>query len=88
MQRDITTINVSLPRKLRADMERKIKRQAYASASEYVRDLIRKDLHAQAIEQVDQLLLEGLNSPAQPYDEKWLQRLKADLIKPSRRRRA
>jgi antitoxin ParD1/3/4 len=88
MPREITSINISLPRKLRADMERKIKRQAYASASEYVRDLIRKDLQAQAIEQVDQLLLEGLNSPAEPYDEKWLQGLKAALNKPPRRHRA
>ncbi len=69
-------------------MERKIRRQAYASASEYVRDLIRKDLQAQAIEQVDQLLLEGLNSPAEPYDEKWLKSLKAGLKKPPRRPRA
>jgi len=60
-------------------MERKIKRQAYASASEYVRDLIRKDLQAHAIEQVDQLLLEGLNSPAEPYDEKWLQSLSKNI---------
>jgi antitoxin ParD1/3/4 len=88
MSREIASISISLPRKLRADMERKIKRQAYASASEYVRDLIRKDLQAQAIEQVDQLLLEGLNSPAEPYDEKWLQGLKAGLSKPSRRHRA
>jgi antitoxin ParD1/3/4 len=88
MARDITTINITLPRKMRADMERKIKRQAYASASEYVRDLIRKDLQAQAIEQVDQLLLEGLNSPPEPFDEQWLQRLKAGLGKPPRRRRA
>jgi antitoxin ParD1/3/4 len=88
MPRENTSINISLPRKLRADMERKIKRQAYASASEYVRDLIRKDLQAHAIEQVDQLLLEGLNSPTEPYDEKWLQSLKAGYNKPQRRRRA
>ncbi len=87
MPRDITTINISLPKKLRASMERKIRRQAYASASEYLRDLIRKDLQAQAIEQVDQLLLEGLNSPAEPYDEKWLQRVKDGLGKTHRRRR-
>ena len=47
-----------------------------------------KDLQARAIEQVDQLLLEGLNSPAEPYDEKWLQELKAYLNKPRRWRPA
>jgi antitoxin ParD1/3/4 len=82
MARDITTINISLPRKLRADMERKIKREAYDSASGYVRDLIRKDLQAQAIDELDELLLESLNSPTEPYDGKWLQRLKTDVIKP------
>lgn len=88
MTNDITTINISLPRKLKARMERKIKSEDYASASEYVRDLIRKDLYAEAIDQVDQLLLEGLNSPAEPYDEKWLERLKAGPNKTPRRRRA
>ncbi len=53
----ITSINISLPRKLRTEMERKINREAYSSASEYVHALIRKDLHAQAVEQVDQMLL-------------------------------
>jgi len=53
-----------------------------------IRDLIRKDLQARAIEQVDQLLLEGLNSPAEPSDEKWLKSLKAGLKKPPRRPRA
>ncbi len=87
MPRDITTVNISLPRKLRASMERKIKRQAYASASEYVRDLIRKDLQAHAIEQVDQLLLEGLNSgPGRPIDENFWQELSKALAKRARRR--
>ncbi len=87
MPRDITTINISLPKKLRASMERKIRRQAYASASEYVRDLIRKDLQAQAIEQVDQLLLEGLNSgPGEPIDESFWQELKTAVTKRARRR--
>ncbi len=87
MPRDITTVNISLPRKLRASMERKIKRQAYASASEYVRDLIRKDLQAHAIEQVDQMLLEGLNSgPGRPIDENFWQELSEALAKRARRR--
>jgi hypothetical protein len=51
-------------------------------------DRIDKDVQAHAVEQVDQLLLEGLNSPAEPYDKKWLQELKGDLNKPTRRRPA
>jgi hypothetical protein len=68
-------------------MERKIRCQACLS-ERMIRDLIRKDLQARAIEQVDQLLLEGLNSPAEPSDEKWLKSLKAGLKKPPRRPRA
>lgn len=85
----ITSINISLPKKLRTQMERKINREAYSSASEYVRALIRRDLHAQAFAQVDQMLLDGLNSgPAEPYDKKWIEGLKAELRKPARRPRA
>ena len=88
MSGKITSINISLPRKLRTQMERKINREAYSSASEYVRALIRKDLHAQAIEQVDQLLLEGLNSgPPEPIDENFWLKLK-DIANKSARRRA
>ncbi len=84
MAKDLTSINVSLPRKLKSRLERKLKRQDYASASEYVRDLIRKDLLADAIEQVDQLLLEGLNSgPGEAVDENWWRRLRAHLHKPN-----
>lgn len=66
MKAKVSTMNISLPTSLREQIEKKIERHAYSSASEYVRDLIRKDLQRHAIEQVDALLLEGLNSPASP----------------------
>jgi antitoxin ParD1/3/4 len=89
MRSDITTLNISLPKKLRARLERKLKRDDYASASEYVRELIRKDLLAHAIEQVDQLLLEGLNSgPGRPADENFWREVGAAAIAKPRRRRA
>jgi antitoxin ParD1/3/4 len=88
MNQDITTVNISLPKRMRAEIERKIAREAYGSVSEYLRDLIRRDLHKEAYEHVDRLLLEGLNSPARPYDRKWLQRLKAEITKQPRQRRA
>jgi len=88
MPRNIATVNVSLPRKLRADMMREIRRQGYASASEYVRDLIRKDLRAEAIEQVDQMLLEGLRSgPGKRITEDFWRKLKAEVIKRGHRAR-
>jgi antitoxin ParD1/3/4 len=73
MKQKTTTINVSLPIALRAELEKKLERKAYGTASEYVRELIRKDLQREAIETVDALLLEGLHSgPAVPMtDHDW-----------------
>jgi antitoxin ParD1/3/4 len=87
MRQGITTLNISLPKKLRAKVDRKVARDAYGSASEYVRDLIRKDLSAEAIAKVDQLLLEGLHSGDPiPVDEKWWRERRAVIAKHSRRR--
>jgi antitoxin ParD1/3/4 len=86
MRQDITTINISLPKKLRAKVERKIAREAYGSTSEYVRDLIRKDLSGDAIAKVDELLLQGLHSgKPKPVDESFWRRLEAEVKKASRR---
>ncbi len=73
MKRKVVTMNVSLPASLRGALEKKLERQSYGTASEYVRELIRKDLQQEAIAQVDALLLEGLNSgPATPMtDQDW-----------------
>ncbi len=73
MKQKVATMNVSLPAGLRGALEKKLERQSYGTISEYVRELIRKDLQREAIAQVDELLLEGLNSgPAVPMaDEGW-----------------
>ncbi len=64
-------MNVSLPTDLRKFVEEKLSRDRYSSASEYVRELIRDDMKREAREQVDELLLEGLQSgPAKPMTKK------------------
>jgi len=80
-------MNVSLPAPLRAELEKKLQRQAYGTASEYVRELIRKDLQREAIEKVDTLLLEGLHSgPAVPMtDHDWQELRKLAGRRPSLR---
>lgn len=55
-------MNISLPTTLREALEKKLERHSYGTASEYVRNLIRKDLQREAITEVDELLLEGRNS--------------------------
>jgi antitoxin ParD1/3/4 len=70
-------MNVSLPVALRAELEKKLERKAYGTASEYVPELIRKDLQYEAIETVDALLLAGLYSgPAVPMTEHGLRALR------------
>ena len=80
-------MNVSLPAPLRAELEKKLKRQSYGTTSEYVRELIRKDLQREAIAKVDELLLEGLHSgPAVPMtDHDWQELRKLAGRRPSLR---
>ena len=61
----MTTMNVSLPEKMKEFVDRRVETGGYQTVSEYVRDLIRKDIQLQAKERndrLDALLLEGLRS--------------------------
>ncbi len=61
----MTTMNVSLPEKMKEFVDRRVEDGGYQTVSEYVRDLIRKDIQLQAKERndrLDTLLLEGLRS--------------------------
>ena len=57
------TMNVSLPEELRAFVDEQVDHGRYASTSEYVRDLIRRDQDRQGVRA---LLLEGAESEAGP----------------------
>jgi Arc/MetJ-type ribon-helix-helix transcriptional regulator len=41
MRQKLATMNISLPAALRDQLEQKLARHAYSSASEYVRELVR-----------------------------------------------
>ena len=61
----MTTMNISLPEKMKEFVDGRVEAGQYGTASEYVRDLIRKDSEHQAKERnerLDELLLEGLKS--------------------------
>ncbi len=61
----MTTMNISLPEKLKEYVDGRVEAGGYGTASEYVRDLIRQDLENQRKERnerLDALLLEGLKS--------------------------
>lgn len=71
----MTTMNVSLPDELKAFVDQQVAAHGYASTSEYLRDLIRKQ---RDIEQLRQMLLEGANSgPGKRIDDAWFAKLRA-----------
>jgi len=89
MRQKLATMNISLPATLRDQLEQKLARHAYSSASEYVRELVRRDLQREAIEKVDALLLDGLRSgPATPMTEADWQDLRRVASQPKRRHAA
>ncbi len=53
----MATLNISMPDQMRQFIETRVKMGEYQSASDYMRDLIRHDK-----EEMDQLLVEGLES--------------------------
>jgi antitoxin ParD1/3/4 len=59
------SMNVSLPKALRSFVDEQVAASSYSSASEYVRELIRKDReHRAAHDRLEELLFEGLASGA------------------------
>ncbi len=64
----MTTMNISLPDEMKAFVESKIAEDGYASASEYLRALIREDQKQRARRELEALLLEGLQGPAVVLD--------------------
>lgn len=72
----MATLNVSMPDELRAFIEARVNTGEYQSASDYLRDLIRHD-H----EEIDQLLIEGIESgKAAPLDMSALQKKALALL--------
>jgi len=71
----MATMNVSLPDELKAFVDQQVAAHAYASTSEYLRELIRKQ---RDIEQLREKLLEGANSgPGKAIDDAWFAELRA-----------
>ncbi|MFT3820255.1 MAG: type II toxin-antitoxin system ParD family antitoxin [Rubrivivax sp.] len=56
------SMNISLPAPLKQFVDEQISSGRYSSASEYVRELIRADEKRKAEEDLENKLLEGLNS--------------------------
>ena len=77
----MATMNVSLPDPMKDWVESQARSGRYSNASDYVRDLIRRDQDRQmALAELQQLVDEGIASgPAQAFDmEAFLTRKRAD----------
>lgn len=70
----MTTMNISLPDALKAFVDQQVATRRYGSTSEYVRELIRRDLERS---QLRDLLLAGAGSePATEVDGQFVDRLR------------
>ncbi len=58
----MASLNISLPAPLREWIEAQVKGGRYGNASEYLRELIRRDQDRKAQERLEELLLEGAKS--------------------------
>ena len=70
------TMNIALPGSMKQFVQDRVSQGGYSSVSEYVRELIRADQKRKAEEQIDALLLEGLDSggPVAVTAEYWEQK--------------
>lgn len=69
----MTTMNISLPVALRDEIDEQVARRRFGSTSEYVRDLIRRDLDRAHLRE---LLLAGIESPAVEVDGSFFDELR------------
>lgn len=84
MKVDSTTLNISLPKPLKQFVEELTASEGYASASEYIRELIRAARRRRTqSHQLEALLLEGLDSgPGFEVDDTyWISKEKGILAR-------
>jgi antitoxin ParD1/3/4 len=61
------TMNISLPDPMKQYVEEQVSAGGYSSASEYVRELVRADQKRRAKEELEQILMNAMNS-GEPID--------------------
>ncbi len=62
-----TTVNISMPKSMKNDVDEIVEAEGYGNTSEFFRDLVRGRLNERTQRRLDELILEGLNSgPATP----------------------
>lgn len=81
------TMNISLPEAMKSFVEEQVQKGEYGSASEYVRDLVRRDQQVRAQAKLEALLIEGIESgEPMPVTASYWDALKRDLAKRRKKR--
>lgn len=74
-------LTVSLPKAMKEYVQERVKTGGYGNTSEYVRDLIRAEQKRRAKEELEALILEGINSgPASEVNDKFWDGLKERVL--------
>ena len=82
------SMNISLPAPLKSWVDQQVTERGYSTASEFVRDVLRREQAAAAKIRVDERLLESLESgPARTMDPKAWGRIRAKGMALSRKRK-
>ena len=83
-----TSMNISLPAPLKSWVEQQVEQRGYSTASEFVRDVLRREqeraLRAAVDERLTQAIASGESTPLTRQD--W-ERIRAEGTKRARRRR-
>ena len=58
-----TTMNISLPKRLKSLVDSEVERGGYGTASEYIREAVRAAIRRRTVERLEVLALEGLATP-------------------------
>ncbi|MBK8452889.1 MAG: type II toxin-antitoxin system ParD family antitoxin [Thiofilum sp.] len=74
----MATMNISLPDSLKLFVQERIEHSDFSNPSDYIRALIRADKERYLEQQLEQALLQGINSgQSKPINEQFWQRLEA-----------
>ncbi len=75
-----TSMNISLPDTMKSFVDEQVRSGGYGTASEYIRELVRRDQKERASARLETLLLEGLESGEPiPLNEEYRTNLLRDL---------
>jgi antitoxin ParD1/3/4 len=76
----MTTMNIALPDALKAFVDEQVAARGYASASDYLSDLVRRE---QEVQRFRGLIQEGLDSePGEIVDDAWFDALREEIRNP------